>query len=416
MPRGESHASLCGGATVTNTRPKNIAASVHQRLQNKAKEADRSFNELFQYYAIERFLYRLSLSTHAERFVLKGALMLMVWESPLFRSTMDIDVLGRMENSIDNIISIVQEVCGQEAEPDGIIFDPQSVLGQRITEDADYEGVRIRFRGSLSTARISIQLDVGFGDIVFPAPELKIYPTILDFPAPRIRSYSMESAVAEKFEAIVAGHNEQPNERFLGYLAVVTPVRFHWSNTCRCHHQNLCDTADCPSPSSGRLHAGLRAGRHESCSMEGFPAQESDEGDTRKLRGNNPDNFRLPNADCGMHCEASTCAVTLETPRALAGARVTFHYIIRSYHERGVTQKIIKSRPMEDHSGTHHSCILLQRRKGPIDAFLLKSGNELAPFNLLHMITSFVLWHLPITAQMMSYKFSFSASGDSQTI
>lgn len=71
---------------------------------------------------------------------------------------------------------------------------------------------------------------------------------------------------------------------------------------------------------------------------------------------------------------------------------------------------------MEDHSGTHHSCILLQRRKGPIDAFLLKSGNELAPFNLLHMITSFVLWHLPITAQMMSYKFSFSASGDSQTI
>lgn len=176
---------------------------MHQRLQNKAKEADRSFNELFQYYAIERFLYRLSLSTHAERFVLKGALMLMVWESPLFRSTMDIDVLGRMENSIDNIISIVQEVCGQEAEPDGIIFDPQSVLGQRITEDADYEGVRIRFRGSLSTARISIQLDVGFGDIVFPAPELKIYPTILDFPAPRIRSYSMESAVAEKFEAMV---------------------------------------------------------------------------------------------------------------------------------------------------------------------------------------------------------------------
>ncbi len=125
---------------MTNPQPKNIAASVHRRLLNKAKEADRSFNELFQYYAIERFLYRLSLSTHAERFVLKGALMLMVWESPLFRSTMDIDVLGRLENSIDNIITIVQEVCRQEAVPDGIIFDPQSVQGQRITEDADYEG------------------------------------------------------------------------------------------------------------------------------------------------------------------------------------------------------------------------------------------------------------------------------------
>jgi predicted nucleotidyltransferase component of viral defense system len=188
---------------VTNPQPKNIAASVHNRLLNRAKESDRSFNELLQYYAIERFLYRLSLSAHTERFILKGALMLMVWESPLSRSTMDIDMLGKMENSVDKIISIVQEVCRQEVEPDGVIFDPGSVQGQRITEDADYEGVRIRFRGSLATARISMQLDVGFGDVVFPSPELKSYPTLLDLPAPIIRSYSMESAIAEKFEAMV---------------------------------------------------------------------------------------------------------------------------------------------------------------------------------------------------------------------
>ena len=188
---------------MTNPQPKNIAASVHNRLLNRAKESDRSFNELLQYYAIERFLYRLSLSAHTERFILKGALMLMVWESPLSLSTMDIDMLGKMENSIDKIIAIVQEVCRQEVEPDGVIFDPESVQGQRITEDADYEGVRIRFRGSLATARISIQLDVGFGDVVFPSPELKSYPTLLDLPAPIIRSYSMESAIAEKFEAMV---------------------------------------------------------------------------------------------------------------------------------------------------------------------------------------------------------------------
>ena len=176
---------------------------MHRRLLNKAKETDRSFNELFQYYAIERFLYRLSLSAHAERFILKGALMLMVWKSPLTRSTMDIDMLGRMENSIDKIIAIVQEVSRQEAEPDGIVFDAKSVQGQRIIEDADYEGVRILVRGSLATARISIQLDIGFGDVVFPPPELKIYPTILDLPAPKIHSYSRESAIAEKFEAMV---------------------------------------------------------------------------------------------------------------------------------------------------------------------------------------------------------------------
>jgi predicted nucleotidyltransferase component of viral defense system len=188
---------------LTNVRPRNIAASVHQRLLNEARESGRPFNELFQYYAIERFLYRLSMSSHGKNFTLKGAMMLVVWQSPISRTTMDIDMLGKMENSVENIISIVRDVCRQEVEPDGILFDPKSVQGERITEDADYEGVRILFRGSLATARITIQLDVGFGDIVIPAPELTAYPTILDFPAPQIHVYSKESTVAEKFEAMV---------------------------------------------------------------------------------------------------------------------------------------------------------------------------------------------------------------------
>ncbi len=182
---------------------KNIAASVHGRLLNKARESNRPFNELFQYYAIERFLYRLSKSPYAERVILKGALMLMVWESPVSRSTMDIDLLGKMKNSVDVIVSMVKEVCSLEIFPDGIVFDPKSVQGERITEDADYEGVRIRFRGSLAKARITIQLDVGFGDIVIPSPKLTTYPTILDFPAPQIHAYSKESTIAEKFEAMV---------------------------------------------------------------------------------------------------------------------------------------------------------------------------------------------------------------------
>lgn len=188
---------------MTSSHLRNIAASVHQRILNKSRESARPFNDLLQYYAIERFLYRLSRSSYAGKFILKGALMLMVWEVRAFRSTMDIDMLGKMKNSTDAIIAMVRDVCLQEVEPDGIVFDPNSIRGQMITEDADYEGVRINFRGSLDTARISIQLDVGFGDIVIPSPELMAYPTILDLPAPQIRGYSKESTIAEKFEAMV---------------------------------------------------------------------------------------------------------------------------------------------------------------------------------------------------------------------
>ena len=188
---------------MTNPRPRNIAASIHQRLLDKSKESARPFNELFQYYAIERFLYRLSRSSHAGKFILKGALMLMVWEVRAFRSTMDIDMLGKIKNSTDSITSMVREVCLQEVDPDGVVFDPDSIRGERITEDADYEGVRVHFRGALDTARIAIQLDVGFGDVVIPPPKLMTYPTILDLPAPQVRGYSRESTIAEKFEAMV---------------------------------------------------------------------------------------------------------------------------------------------------------------------------------------------------------------------
>lgn len=188
---------------MTSRRPQNIAASVHQRLLNKARETGRPFTELLQYFAMERFLYRLSISPHADKFILKGALMLTVWRAPLSRPTMDIDVLGQTDNSIDSIVSIVKEICRQEVEADGLIFDATSVEGERITEDADYEGVRVRFRGELGAARFVIQFDVGFGDVIIPSPLSAYYPTILDFPAPYLSGYSKESTVAEKFEAMV---------------------------------------------------------------------------------------------------------------------------------------------------------------------------------------------------------------------
>ena len=185
------------------TTPRNVAASVRQRLLNRARSDQRPFNELLQYFAMERFLYRLSQSTHADRFILKGALMLQVWRSPEFRPTMDIDLLGRTSNVEDDLIAQVKDILAVTVEPDGLAFDPDSIRTGRITEGADYEGIRIRFSGTLGTARIHMQLDVGFGDAVYPEPEEAVLPAMLDFQAPRLLCYSRESAIAEKLEAMV---------------------------------------------------------------------------------------------------------------------------------------------------------------------------------------------------------------------
>jgi hypothetical protein len=183
--------------------PQNVSASVRQRLLNRSKADNRSFNELLQYYAMERFLYRLSLSEYAQYYILKGALMLRAWNSSEFRATMDIDMLGKTENEEGNITSQIRDILALEVEPDGLTFDSQSIQTERITEDADYEGIRVRFRGALGTARISMQIDIGFSDIVYPGPEKAELPCMLDSPAPSLLCYSRESAIAEKFEAMV---------------------------------------------------------------------------------------------------------------------------------------------------------------------------------------------------------------------
>ena len=185
------------------TPPKDIAASVRQRLLNRAKRQRRPFNELLQYYAMERFLYRLSQSVHVDRFILKGALMLRVWRSPQLRPTMDIDMLGMASNQEADIVAQVQDILTVDVEADGLVFDPASIQTERITEDADYEGFRIRFLGALGSAGIKMQIDIGFGDIVYPEPERAGLPTMLNFPAPRLLCYSRESSIAEKFEALV---------------------------------------------------------------------------------------------------------------------------------------------------------------------------------------------------------------------
>jgi hypothetical protein len=181
----------------------NVSDSVRQRILNRAKHENRSFNELLQYYAMERFLYRFSVSKYVNDFILKGALMLRVWNSPEIRPTMDIDMLGKTNNEASNIERIIREIINIKVDNDGLLFDADSMKTEQITEDAQYSGIRVNFNGSLGSARVYIQIDIGFGDVIYPHPERGFLPTVLDNPSPELMCYSKESAIAEKFHAMV---------------------------------------------------------------------------------------------------------------------------------------------------------------------------------------------------------------------
>jgi len=168
-----------------------------------ARERGAEFQDLLINYALERWLYRMTLSTHCDRFVLKGAMLFAIWSDEPHRSTGDLDLLGYGTNSIAEMEEIFREICLVECEADGLEMPPANVRGSVIREDRQYEGVRINLLAMLGKARIPLQIDVGFGDAVTPPPMEMTYPTLLGLPAPRLRAYRRETVVAEKFHAMV---------------------------------------------------------------------------------------------------------------------------------------------------------------------------------------------------------------------
>lgn len=182
---------------------KNLAASVRQRLLNHAREHEEQFQLVLGRYAMERFLYRLDQSTHRDRFVLKGAMLFLVWEGELHRVTRDLDLLGFGAPTVEELERVMRAICSVGVPDDGVVFQSGTVRGTRIREDQEYEGVRITLDAYLGTARIPLQIDVGFGDAITPAPVRETFPVVLNFPAPHPRVYPRETVVAEKFQAMV---------------------------------------------------------------------------------------------------------------------------------------------------------------------------------------------------------------------
>lgn len=180
-----------------------ISASVRQRLLNLAKENSEDFQFVLTRFALERLLYRLSQSEFREQFILKGAMLFPLWGGAPHRVTRDLDLLGFGESSIGRLVEFFQSVCLTQVEEDGIVFVPDSVSGMDIREEQEYDGVRVTLEARLGVARIHLQVDIGFGDVVTPAPNDTDYPALLDFPAPYLRVYPQETVVAEKFQAMV---------------------------------------------------------------------------------------------------------------------------------------------------------------------------------------------------------------------
>jgi predicted nucleotidyltransferase component of viral defense system len=181
-----------------------LARSVQVRLARHAKAIGVDPNLVLARYAVERFLYRLSQSPHGDRFVLKGALLLLVWFGDTLRPTRDADLLGFGDLSDDALAKIFGEVCNATVEPDAMTFLVDTVSVAPIRLEDEYGGHRVTLQSRLGAARLRVQVDVGIGDVVTPEPAWIDYPSLLDLPRPRLRAYSRASVMAEKLHAMVA--------------------------------------------------------------------------------------------------------------------------------------------------------------------------------------------------------------------
>jgi predicted nucleotidyltransferase component of viral defense system len=187
---------------VTREKGKNKAASIRARLLALAQSKGEDYQRILGRFAIERFLYRLGRSPYRDIFAIKGATLFTLWTGHTHRPTKDLDLLGRGSSAISEVEQTIRAICGVHEE-DGIAFHSESVEGTKIKEDDEYDGVRIKLQAELAGARIPMQIDIGFGDAVYPEPELASFPVLLPMEAPLIRAYPREAAIAEKFHAMV---------------------------------------------------------------------------------------------------------------------------------------------------------------------------------------------------------------------
>ena len=197
---------------MSSSQKRNLAASVRQRLLSLSRQWAEPFDLILVRYGIERLLYRLSQSPYVDRFLLKGAMLFVIWSNETHRPTCDIDLLGFGTSDSNELERIFRHLCEKAVEPDGLRFNPQTVRAQPIREQSGYAGIRVTMEAVLENTRIPIQVDIGFGDAVTPAPEEVAFPVLLEFPEPHVRAYPVYTVIAEKLEATAKSQSE-PSKR-----------------------------------------------------------------------------------------------------------------------------------------------------------------------------------------------------------
>jgi len=185
-------------------KQENLEISVLARLKKLSQERNEDYQIVLTRYAIERFLYRLSCSKHQDSFILKGAMLLLAHTNVGYRPTRDLDLLGFVAESDSALKRIIREICMEDVPNDAVTYLPETITIMDIREESEYEGKRIKLQAHIGKARITIQIDIAFGDAVFPEPKRINYPTLLSFPEPHIRAYPLEAVIAEKLEAMIS--------------------------------------------------------------------------------------------------------------------------------------------------------------------------------------------------------------------
>jgi len=210
---------------VSDKPVKDISASIRQRLINLRGELGENFMLILNRYARERLLYRIGISPHSDRFVLKGATLFTLWDDQPHRMTQDIDLLGLGDSAIPELVRVFQDICSLPAGDDGLRLPDDEITGEEIREDQVYGGIRIRLSAYLGNTRIRLQVDIGFGDAVTPVPEDVSIPSLLDLPEPRLRAYPQETVIAEKTQAMVV--LGMANSRMKDFYDLWTLARNH---------------------------------------------------------------------------------------------------------------------------------------------------------------------------------------------
>ena len=186
-------------------KPSNITASIRAKLNDQARAQHIDFGRLLTSYGLERLLYRLANSPYKGEFVLKGALLFAYWSGDMNRATKDADFLKMGASSLDKLEQVFIQLCEMETDvDDGLVFDASSIKAEEIREDDSYGGTRVTLKAYLGKAMISIQADIGVGDMITPAAKEIEFPTVLDMPSPKLKAYPAETVIAEKFEAMVS--------------------------------------------------------------------------------------------------------------------------------------------------------------------------------------------------------------------